>query len=722
APEPSAGGGQVGASEAQPEKPANAEDGLRDTSNEPITAQKDATLGASDTRQGGTNAAQPPQSGTTTEQPRRRIIDLSDPLGSEVDTNTTKADETKQTSTYASVLKQSIDGSRKSDVICYLNRPSHSMLLRLIELAENESTTDEEMHDAIQQALPYPKRVGTGTFWIETASALASETNDKIIRSILGDNQDAPWSSLMMDFLQINKARGGDVVVSVTSEETRLAMLGQTISILGKDYKVSAPRTGGKTRKTNTKKQNGVDELYYMDIVGTRYNFDSLALLKGLRRLKTNPLYVTYKSTYDQKQNGAPAHPNIWRDSPDQQLPSPEANAAQNQTTLLQEEPSTGHNNPDQHTLPGETTTAPQTAQAAFQSMVEEMEIDAFVQPKKTVKLKAAKRSRGMADLAGNSSWITSNMFDALNEIDVRPKLLQSSHNATFHLYTMDIQTPPPGTVRVRASIRRMRLRRNSMLWHPNNLTLQQIEAELAKLRDTQDDAVIRGQLEQAISSPVDAVLSIVDTAQPETLWQWICQNPLVANVDCTRAFLSNSANMRNIAYLHAWHRWVIASTLPRVTTFQEAFREIFAVHPTAEFLQHAFTSHTKIQGTTPPNLGMDLAEVEPALALFEILLTIQTTPFFWDEAWLVSTTKHPVVWLPAFKAPNMVAPDTLWGLLHATIGHQIVSNMKALLPGGLIDVLVHLQSQSYAYEKGSMVAFVPGDVPALDMVTPYRM
>ncbi|CAK4674260.1 unnamed protein product, partial [Aphanomyces euteiches] len=313
APEPSAGGGQVGASEAQPEKPANAEDGLRDTSNEPITAQKDATLGASDTRQGGTNAAQPPQSGTTTEQPRRRIIDLSDPLGSEVDTNTTKADETKQTSTYASVLKQSIDGSRKSDVICYLNQPSHSMLLRLIELAENESTTDEEMHDAIQQALPYPKRVGTGTFWIETASALASETNDKIIRSILGDNQDAPWSSLMMDFLQINKARGGDAVVSVTSEETRLAMLGQTISILGKDYKVSAPRTGGKTRKTNTKKQNGVDELYYMDIVGTRYNFDSLALLKGLRRLKTNPLYVTYKSTYDQKQNGAPAHPNIWR-------------------------------------------------------------------------------------------------------------------------------------------------------------------------------------------------------------------------------------------------------------------------------------------------------------------------------------------------------------------------------------------------------------------------
>ncbi|KAH9119692.1 hypothetical protein AeMF1_007770, partial [Aphanomyces euteiches] len=284
----------------------------------------------------------------------------------------------------------------------------------------------------------------------------------------------------MMDFLQINKARGGDAVVSVTSEETRLAMLGQTISILGKDYKVSAPRTGGKTRKTNTKKQNGVDELYYMDIVGTRYNFDSLALLKGLRRLKTNPLYVTYKSTYDQKQNGSPAHPNIWRvyfnteeqppaltvnglvieeivlqgvrygvfvknyvrqttqrngresqhcidfdkllnagteqgqsqqpeddtfqkkqrrasvdqDSPDQQLPSPEANAAQNQTTLLQEEPSTGHNNPDQHTLPGETTTAPQTAQAAFQSMVEEMEIDAFVQPKKTVKLKAAKRSR----------------------------------------------------------------------------------------------------------------------------------------------------------------------------------------------------------------------------------------------------------------------------------------------------------------------------------------
>ncbi|KAG9414725.1 hypothetical protein AC1031_008140 [Aphanomyces cochlioides] len=82
----------------------------------------------------------------------------------------------------------------------------------------------------------------------------------------------------MKDFLQVNKARGGDVVVSVTSEETRLAMLGQTVSILGNDYKVATPRTGGKSRNMNTNKQNGLEELYYMDIVGTGYNFDSLAL------------------------------------------------------------------------------------------------------------------------------------------------------------------------------------------------------------------------------------------------------------------------------------------------------------------------------------------------------------------------------------------------------------------------------------------------------------
>ena len=101
--------------------------------------------------------------------------------------------------------------------------------------------------------------------------------------------------------------------MTVTSEETRLAMLGQTVSILGQEYTVSAPRATKNPRNSGTNRQNGLEDLYYLDIVGTRYNFDAHLLLKGLRRLKTNPIYITYKSIYDSKENGSRTHPNIWR-------------------------------------------------------------------------------------------------------------------------------------------------------------------------------------------------------------------------------------------------------------------------------------------------------------------------------------------------------------------------------------------------------------------------
>ena len=72
--------------------------------------------------------------------------------------------------------------------------------------------------------------------------------------------------------------------MTVTSEETRLAMLGQTVSILGQEYTVSAPRATKNPRNSGTNRQNGLEDLYYLDIVGTRYNFDAHLLLKGLRR------------------------------------------------------------------------------------------------------------------------------------------------------------------------------------------------------------------------------------------------------------------------------------------------------------------------------------------------------------------------------------------------------------------------------------------------------
>ncbi|RLO01416.1 hypothetical protein DYB28_015759 [Aphanomyces astaci] len=191
-------------------------------------------------------------------------------------------------------------------------QPTRANLAKLLELASDEETSDDAMFHAIEDALPYPKRIGTTTFWIDTSNALMSQTNDKIIKSLFEDNKDAPWAHLMQDFVQANKARGGDVVVTVADEATRLGMSGQSIRLLGKEFSVVASSTTG-NRNLSHRQHDDLHDLYYMDIVGTRFNFDARAVLNALRRLKTNPVFISYKLAYSSSTQKSNTHPNIWR-------------------------------------------------------------------------------------------------------------------------------------------------------------------------------------------------------------------------------------------------------------------------------------------------------------------------------------------------------------------------------------------------------------------------
>ena len=102
-------------------------------SNQPITGQKEASLDASEAR----HRDAPPQH-------TRRTIDLSDPIGSNADSTNARQNEKPPISTFASVLKNSSGDSQQSDLKCHLSRPSPSNLQKLMELAENDSTTDDE--------------------------------------------------------------------------------------------------------------------------------------------------------------------------------------------------------------------------------------------------------------------------------------------------------------------------------------------------------------------------------------------------------------------------------------------------------------------------------------------------------------------------------------------------------------------------------------------------
>ncbi|KAF0696431.1 hypothetical protein As57867_012759, partial [Aphanomyces stellatus] len=126
----------------------------------------------------------------------RQVVELSTTLiASRPDTDMTTPP--LQELSYASVLQAAVEKTHGGEVKATLVRPSRVMLARLMELADDDTTTDEEMMQAIKEARPYTDREAKGTFWIETGDALASQSNDKIIKSLLGDNKDATWGHLM---------------------------------------------------------------------------------------------------------------------------------------------------------------------------------------------------------------------------------------------------------------------------------------------------------------------------------------------------------------------------------------------------------------------------------------------------------------------------------------------------------------------------------------------
>ncbi|ETV90708.1 hypothetical protein H310_14548 [Aphanomyces invadans] len=96
----------------------------------------------------------------TPSTPARRVVDLSDPLPG--------APPTAPRNTYASVLGRGGSHLPSGTVKATLSRPTRTNLAKLMELASDEATTDEEMFQAIEASLPYRKRIGTTTFSIET--------------------------------------------------------------------------------------------------------------------------------------------------------------------------------------------------------------------------------------------------------------------------------------------------------------------------------------------------------------------------------------------------------------------------------------------------------------------------------------------------------------------------------------------------------------------------
>lgn len=252
----------------------------------------------------------PPTNHANDPPPRRVVIDLSEPTDTpphEIPSQQERQQPKKMS--YADLLKDGQGSSPPKRVKTVVTRPKPEYLSKLIDLASQEDASEEDLLDAISQATPVKVKQATTTMWIETGGVFKEKeyTNEKIIDAIFKENQDADWADLLLDFVQLNKTRTGDIVVSITSRAVKDMLAGKTISIFDKCFTIPEPKAN--VSRSTQDSNDPMDKFFFMDIVGIRFNFDSGKLFRLLRRLKMKPIFQAHRQYIP----NVSCQSNVWR-------------------------------------------------------------------------------------------------------------------------------------------------------------------------------------------------------------------------------------------------------------------------------------------------------------------------------------------------------------------------------------------------------------------------
>ena len=666
---------------------------------------------------------------------------------------------------FAAAVKNAKTANGKPKVPMVYARPTRDQLLKLIQMADDDSCTDEAMLEAMQEVNPYPQKQAVTHFWVTTGSALSQHSNDKIISSIFSENDSASWVALLSDFVQVNKARGGDLVIHVASEETKTSMFGQTITILGDTYPVAAPRQGQRGRRDPS---NSIYDHYFVDIIGVRANFDSTKLIRLLRRSKTSPILQGYKTTIQ----GGECHGNIWRVYFRQnELPSPLKinghpidqlkldgvyyavfakdyvkstvprennrsahcldldwleNPAQGPSEHPVGEPQPEAKRPKQgkvidltEVLPGVAQTAPHVqspkqdddmgvaSEQPHQGPTTILPPSAIASKSATTAFEKPKKvvKRKQDDLA--KSWVSQNLFDHLRELQVSTSLVPFSMPSR-QAYRVTIGNIPELTSNdLSTSIKRTQVKDGRLDWHPDNLSLKEIIDILAQHASHGGDRLnhVEQEEQHAASDPMVPIESWIQEANIDVFWQWASANPLMANFYFADLNNKTPTAFEALVRLHTWHRWISATSAPVALSFVEGFKQVFGMDPTMTCLAE-FPKDTAFAQTLSLPDGLSFLDIEDALSALEIWLSLQAKELLDRDAWLISITERPVVALPTTSGPRQFSADTLWNVLHSTFGQVLLANLAESLPSRMVLILNQLRELGYRYSEQRSAMF----------------
>ncbi|RHY24564.1 hypothetical protein DYB32_008797 [Aphanomyces invadans] len=693
---------------------------------------------------------------STTQSTQRVTVDLSDPAL----TARPSAPTHPAKKGYAEALR---GGSRQPTAFrlkTILTQPSPDQLQRLLDLGADDTDNDDELLQAIAAATPSKPKVATTTIWIETGDSLKEYSNEKIINAVFQENQDAEWADLLLEFVQMNKARSGDVVVSVTSKAVRERLAGKFVSIFGKSFPFAVGHDGASRLK-----QNPMDVFFFMDIVDIRFNFDSTKLFRLLRRLKTKPIFQSYR----QQVAGIACRSNVWRvyfmgetisdklivnGHPIDQLKldghkynvftkhfkrstaragfhsphcldfddldtrfnpqPPHQTAAPPSGESIPKRPRVANSSPT--SLPrkthgdmeGDMEVDNQTALPPSTTRVPTVEAQDFVLATRT-------KRKSPSDDTRVESWASYNFFDNLRDIQASVKFIdhQGGSRTRFYIPVVD---SVPSQFPTTSYIRQQRVESNRLQWHPDNLTLQELVEILQVSADEANE-------EFHIPSPAQGdtisglqldVLTYITQFKADKLWNLAATKARTWNEVLTTLSVQHPGEFRRLVQVHTWHRWVASTKLPVQDTFQSGFHSIFHESPN-------WAAVNRLQASSNfrlPSTGHPIAttsDIEEALSAFELWLSAQAPSILFSDEWILYLTQQPVTWLPTLRGARMLTTDALWTLLRTPFGQKFTTELVQFCPPPLSTTLQDLSMEMEEhYPSKSVLAFVDGEEPRL--------
>ncbi|RHY18886.1 hypothetical protein DYB32_010315 [Aphanomyces invadans] len=471
----------------------------------------------------------------------------------------------------------------------------------LTELATADDCNDETLLQAMEAAVPYQQKTGKSTFWVETGLALSQYSYEKILSSVFAENQKASWAHLLSDFVQINKARDGDLVITVAEEATREGMMDQTIHIVDERFSVITPYIRASTTPSRARRSEFHD-LFCMDIVVYFCSEEAPGplVINGhpVDQIKLQGVYYGV-FTRDDAKSPSPRRGNVsihcldLDNFPGQQgfigtrLSTSDADNKRQKTQPVDASRETATS-----AVPGSSTTReasfsppPPCTETYIGSHAMEVDDDgddglhtettfistsaAVDQPPQLemeVTFQLPKKSkRGRLPSNEGTILLSPNMYAALDHFQLDMTRVQWPSKIPCNTYTLQERELSPATFDSKEYVRRLTLKGNSMVLDPNNMTLQEIERALFDLDAPGRMNVAAQQAEMllATSQTSPNMVALAERGIANELWYWLSEQPIQANFTFMSLLTSEPLAMARLTRLHAWHRWTVATRAP---------------------------------------------------------------------------------------------------------------------------------------------------------------